>query len=561
MDQTAPPQRLISTMSFRPQRWLQTTTITGTLALGAWAAAQMHRVEKPETVVRAVGVFEWTGDLNKPAASRLIPVTVFINGELQDGAIFQPRPIPFALTPGNAYELQRAGLPQGLLELSSASKQPDADTGNVDGWWGYGSVEPQAVVKASRLRAARSLSPITTASDDGKPTLGNKAANTSTGDSDKSSGTNSADPDRPTLRRRSTTGANKTPTASSPTTDANATPADDPDRPTLKRHDPATTTSGANASGQPSGADLTPEREIATDALNTDPNRPVLHRGKPTGPGSADPDAHTSDPKALAKLAGLPEDLHQMVAVSDPANRPEHDFARPWSDDAEHKAVLATLEAMARVKLAGYNSTTPPSSSAIRSGRLVGQAANEGTPVGPTGGPRFTPADGSASGNSTAAGTSKTITPTSATPAARRRAATLADAKKKRAVAPPEIALLGEDLRGFTLSYGGSPTFVLTAHTAAPDGSTALSTPSFRYVTVIAQQDTFGKLQPVFSSVTDSAHLDRTPWMRLVGVVDVEASNRASLLFELREGSARQFALYRVLSGRSEPLFTTGTTQ
>ena len=33
---------------------------------GAWAGAQTHKVSKPETVVRAVGVYEWTGDLAKP---------------------------------------------------------------------------------------------------------------------------------------------------------------------------------------------------------------------------------------------------------------------------------------------------------------------------------------------------------------------------------------------------------------------------------------------------------------------------------------------------------------
>ena len=338
----------------------------------------------------------------KPAASRLIPVTVFINGELEDGAIFQPRPIPFALTPGNAYELQRAGVPQGLLELSSASKQPDADTGTVDGWWGYGSVQPQAVVKESRLRASRSLSPITTASDDGKSAPGNKTADGKAGDPDRNSDASSADPDRPTLRRRSTTGASKTPAASTPTTDPSATPPDDPDRPTLKRHEPAATISGTNAPAQHNG-DLTPEREVATDALNNDPNRPVLHRGVPTGPGNADPDTYTTDPKTLAKLAGLPEDLHQMVAVSDPANRPEHDFARPWTDDAEHKAILATLEAMARVKLAAYSNTGPRPESAVRSGRLVGQATGDGTPVGPTGGPTFNPANGSVTGSTAAA--------------------------------------------------------------------------------------------------------------------------------------------------------------
>jgi hypothetical protein len=41
----------------------------------------------------------------------------------------------------------------------------------------------------------------------------------------------------------------------------------------------------------------------------------------------------------------------------------------------------------------------------------------------------------------------------------------------------------------------------------------------------------------------------------------VEASNRASMLFELRGQNARQFALYRVIADRPEQIFMTGTTQ
>ena len=73
--------------------------------------------------------------------------------------------------------------------------------------------------------------------------------------------------------------------------------------------------------------------------------------------------------------------------------------------------------------------------------------------------------------------------------------------------------------------------------------------------------DTFGDLKPAIQSVTDAAHLDRTPWMRLVDVVDVDASNRASVLFEMRGQTARQFALYRVIAARAEQTFLTGTTQ
>ena len=80
-----------------------------------------------------------------------------------------------------------------------------------------------------------------------------------------------------------------------------------------------------------------------------------------------------------------------------------------------------------------------------------------------------------------------------------------------------------------------------------------------RFVTVIAQQDPDGKLQPGFRSVTDTAHLDRTPRYRLVDAVDPDATNRASLLFELHNQSSRQFALYRLLGPRPDQIFETGT--
>ena len=51
--------------------------VVGGAVLAGWCGwGQTHKVAKPESVVRAVGVYEWTGDLAKPKASRLIPVTV-----------------------------------------------------------------------------------------------------------------------------------------------------------------------------------------------------------------------------------------------------------------------------------------------------------------------------------------------------------------------------------------------------------------------------------------------------------------------------------------------------
>ena len=80
-------------------------------------------------------------------------------------------------------------------------------------------------------------------------------------------------------------------------------------------------------------------------------------------------------------------------------------------------------------------------------------------------------------------------------------------------------------------------------------------------LTLVAQVNAQGEPEIAVKNVTDATHLDRTPRMKLVDAVDAEASNRASLLFELRAQNSRQFALYRVIGARAEQTFLTGSTQ
>ena len=240
--------------------------------------------------------------------------------------------------------------------------------------------------------------------------------------------------------------------------------------------------------------------------MNDDPNRPLLHRGKPVS---------ALNEEDIPKLAGLPsdQDLHQLVAVSDAANRPPHDFSRAWEDEAEHQAILAKMQAAARAQIAAY------------------EAAN--APAAPK--------------------------PTAPSPPDTRRI----NSKLRHAVAqetpppPPAPApepLLDEQLKAFTLSYGGAATYVYSAHTGGLG-------PALCFVTLVAQVDMQGEPQLAIKSVTDAAHLDRAPRMKLVDAVDAEASNRASLLFELRAQNSRQFALYRVIGARADQTFLTGSTQ
>jgi len=566
----------------------------GGLLVAGWAASgsaggQMHKVAKPEQVVRAVGVYEWTGDMMKPTASRLIPVTIFIEGKLEDAGVYVARPVPFALLSGNVYELQAAGVDKGMLDLVYARHlQAETTTGDLaydDGWFGYGSVKPLAAVRkpATKLKPSKTLPVLTSSTgattdanrphlsdqsstkpdasgggtsassdDPDRPTMkrrsssdaeGSGSSTTSSGSatSDTAStaqGSGSApadDPDRPTMKRRSsgssgsssdstdssaaggTTGGTASTSTASTTGTGNAQ-ADDPDRPTMKRRSSdstdSTTDSTASAGTGSTPADdpdrPTLKRHSAEDAkrgkngevstvseagsLNDDPDRPNLHHGKPT---------HSMTEADLPKLVGLPADLHQMVAVSDAANRDPHEFTLAFDDATQRAAVLGKLQGMARAQLAAYQGA---------------------------------PAPGAA-----------------ATPAAKKVTAT---AKSRRAAtpAPPPVALMDEELKAYTLSYGGAATYVYTAHTAGTGAG-------LRYVTVVAQADGLGELKPAIQNVTDAVHLDRTPRMRFVDVVDVEASNRASLLFELRGQSSRQFGLYRVIAARSEQIFLTGTTQ
>jgi hypothetical protein len=494
MRRLAAKYRLIRGMGITPHRFRYAAGLLACFALfsAAGLRAQTHKVETaPQNVIRAVGVYEWTGDLAKPTASRLIPVSLFINRKLQDAGVYLARPVPFSLLTGNVYQLEKSGLPQGTLELAYArhlvASQNSATTFD-DGWFGYGKYAAPAAPKKSNLRA--STTPIRLDGldeDPDKPHFSSRSAQPGSGGSaipkpgstPTASSTPANDPDRPTMKKRGSESESAT------------VPGDDTDRPTLRKR---------SSNDKPAGDEGRVEK---VGSAVDDPNRPVLHRGKPVGAMSDDD---------IPKLTGLPpeKELHQMVAVSDAVDRQPHDFARAWDDEQERADVLAKMQTAARAQLDAYGGAHPAAA----------------TPAAPV---KSAPKD-----------TRKV------------------NSKLRRTIIqetpPAPVPLLEEDLRGFELSYNGTPTFVYTAHT---DGAGAAR----KDVTLVAQMNPKGEPEFAIKSVTDEAHLDQTPRMHLVDAVDAEASNRASLLFELKAQNTRQFALYRVIGSHAEQIFTTGTTQ
>jgi hypothetical protein len=510
---------------------------------------QVSKNAKTAPELRAISVLEWTGEPGKPKNSRLVPVAVLDGGELQDGAIYLARPQPLALAGEVEYELQQNGKPIGLYDIKNAGQEQGS-------WVGYGTWKamPIARPKPSMQELARTMIDDDAQSD--TPVLHRKhhaddPPAKGTG-SDASSGSASpepaTDPDRPTLHKKDSSANDSSATSpaadsgqptlhrrepadsSTDTSTATAAPPADPDRPTLHKKDASTAPGDTGATGaSPTSAsdpDPDPDRptlhkkssddaSAAGSAPVEDPDRPVLKKAKKKKEeevgysegieGVTDPDrprlkrgASNSDSlNVVPSLMGIPPDMQQAVAVSDARNRPEHPWSYSWANPDDESKMKSSLEEIARDAL-GLNPPPPPPAPAPK--RTTARKNAKPAPPPP---------------------------------------------------APEPLPLVDEQFRVFELAYGSGATLVLTARSGGPLAKQ-------KFVTLVAQPDLYGNTLVLLKSVTDSAHLDQTPRMRLVDAVDALADNRGELLFELRGSTQRQFALYRVLRGQAEKLFVGG---
>jgi hypothetical protein len=449
--------------------------------------------------IRAIGVLEWTGDEEKPKASRLVPVAVYDGEVLQDGGIYLARPAPLAVSSEVEYELKQNGKTVGLFDIDSAGQEQGS-------WVGLG--------RWRALPKPKPVAPVTTGSNkdewgnenEDRPVLHRKAqsggSSSSGKDSDDDSGsTRSAqDPDRPTLHKKES-GDNSGDSSPSSTS---SSPAADPDRPTMHKKTSDDDSASSSAPTDPDRPTLKKKKKedakpaadvgyVESMSSTTDPSRPRLMRGKPADQGGT----------VLPTVMGLPPDMHQAVAVSDAKSRPEHLWSFSWASPDDEAKMKADMEDLARKALGIAVPPAPP------------PAASK----------------------------------TKATTAARSSSATR---KTKMALPPPPpVPLLDEQFRVFELSYGSGATMVLSAHT---DGTGAQQ----KFVTLVGQPNLYGNVVVLMKNVTDAAHLDETPRLRLVDAVDALADNRGELLFELRGATQRQFALYRVLRGQVDKLFVSG---
>lgn len=222
-------------------------------------------------------------------------------------------------------------------------------------------------------------------------------------------------------------------------------------------------------------------------------SQPIANVPDPDRPRLFYGKASDSGSPVLPTLAGLPPDMHQTIAVSDAGSHPDHIWTYSWPNPDEEAKMRSGLEDLARKALAPAPPPVPPQ-------------------------------------------------------AERPHATTR---RRTRVAAPPApLPLEDEQFRVFQLTYGGPATMVFSAHT---EGSGAQE----KFVTLIGQPDLYGNAMLLFKHLTSADDLDNNPAMRLIDPVDAMADNRGALLFELRGATQREFALYRVVDGRVEKLFTS----
>ena len=65
------------------------------------------------------------------------------------------------------------------------------------------------------------------------------------------------------------------------------------------------------------------------------------------------------------------------------------------------------------------------------------------------------------------------------------------------------------------------------------------------FVTFVGKVDLQSQVNKLFASATDNAHLDVTPRLDLIDVVDADGDNRAELLFRQLSDIGTSYAIYR----------------
>ncbi len=487
---------------------------------------------------RAIAVIEF---LPKGGA-RLVPIALWMDGRYYDASFYGANPEPLALEPETLYQALSYGEPTGWFTVTTP-KQVNG-TWIADGKWKpqQGTLDAKIAQQAAKQPKKKTSSinddsgpPVlrrspSSGSDEPEEASGsqNASSGSSNGTSTASSAGNAPPPSnddsgRPTLKNSSPSDSESRPTlgsdASQTSTQTAVKPAppadDDSDRPTLKNSSPSSPESRPTLEGDSSPANAqaatTPPPPAASSDEN-DPDRPVLHRGKPSNKPSA---AAVPVPPLKGSASGS---AVKAAAAQTPKAPAANGTARPGNaypaiSDAGNYEIRSLLYSMT------------PSEKEERGRPMLALALEELRNYRSKHQPIKAPGK----------------------------------AKAKAPVEAKNFVITDYDLRAFDLDFSNSPTLVLTARVPDP-GVKAPAGREFDYfITIVARVDINGQAQKIFGSVTDDNHLDAFPRLEIIDAVDADANGRGDLLFREHSDTGVSYALFRVYPYQMVKVFEGGS--
>ena len=464
------------------------------------SATSSTAAKKTKRGPRAIAVVEFLPG----GGMRLVPIALWIDGHYYDAGLYGANPAPMAVEPQTVYEAQSFGEPTGTFTIT----QPRQVNGAwiADGTWRpHLAMDEQLSAKAAKDAANKPKpTPDKTVfsgdTGDSRPVL--KRAPGSGGDTAGSSqppqSTTASDPDRPTMKRPADESSSNPPSSASGTTTTTAksqTQVDDRDPDRPVMKRPPASTPSSDSASSGSGA--MPMTQAAAASNDNDPNRPVLSRTKTTKPQiTADAPSAKND---VPFTAGM-KDAKAYPAISD-------------AGDYRGRPLLYSMSP-------GERQTQEQQTLKLAMDEIRAYAAKHNGPA-----------------------------------------------------IPKTAAITEYDVRAFDLDYSSSPTIVLTAKLPVAPPATPAKAPAAKspapkatpagdityFVTLVARVDINDQALKIFSSVTDSHHLDAYPRMELIDAVDADANGRADLLFRQYSDTGITYGLYRVSPYQIDKIFEGGS--
>lgn len=477
------------------------------------APPEATAAKKSKRGARAIGVVEFLPG----GGTRLVPVALWYEGKYYDASLYQANPSPLALEPGTVYQALSDGEPAGQFVVNMP-KLSNAGWIGDGRWTPHRAMDAQLAAEAARqpkATAKESKAIFTGDADSGPPVLRRPGSEQNSGQS-SAPGT-SSEPAQASDAKQAQPPA---PAASQPSSSSGAstTTSDSTSgRPTLRRPDdepaPASAPTAQPASSQ--------------SADDSDPDRPVLK--KPSAPPAAD-------------IATAPKTQQASIPSSD-ENDPDRPVLtrgdQPTAPKAKPKVPVSATSATVASSTAG--SKSGPKDTSTRSVAAISDAGKYETRpfVYATTPERQQQLAQSVAGLALA------------------DIRTFADKHASGPKVPKNAVLKDYDFRFFDLDFSNSATLVLTAKLPMP---TAGSKPFVYYATYVAHLDINGEPVKVFSSVTDTTHLDVFPRLELIDALDADANGRGDLLFRQYSDTGVNYGLYRVFPYNMEKVFEGGSS-